>query len=234
MQDNVERVWTRIRAVLSGSGREMDSITLVAVTKNVPADRILEARQAGIVHFGENKVQEAKGKIPLLPGDTTWHMVGHLQRNKAKDALALFDLIQSLDSMGLADELSKRARSLGTVAKVLIQVNTSGEETKSGVRPDGFRKLLDYIGGLEGINVTGLMTIGPFTGDAERIRSSFRMLRELFDTTAAGPHRNVRLEHLSMGMTDDFEIALEEGANMLRIGRAIFGERTISQGESAR
>lgn len=226
---NVESVLARADRALARAGRQGERVVLVAVTKNVSAERILEAREAGLTDFGENRVQEARTKIPLLPGDLTWHMVGHLQQNKVKEALRLFSLIQSLDSAVLAEELSKRAKSLGIVAKALVQVNTSGEDTKHGVRPAELGSLLARIERLEAIEVTGFMTIGPFTNEIARIRSSFRELRKLFDTTAAGSYSHVRMEHLSMGMTDDFEIALEEGANMLRIGRAFFGERSVSQ-----
>jgi hypothetical protein len=231
---NIGEVLGRIGAALARAGRQSEAVTLVAVTKNVPAARILEAREAGLAQFGENRIQEARQKIPVLPGDLRWHMIGHLQSNKVKDAVSLFDMIQSVDSAELASEVARRAVLLGRTAKVLVQVNTSGEKTKHGVEPDGVQQLLDRIETLEGIEVSGLMTIGPLTGNTGEIRASFARLRRIFEEISAMAYRRSRMDLLSMGMTDDFEIALEEGSNMLRIGRAIFGERTVSQEESAR
>jgi pyridoxal phosphate enzyme (YggS family) len=226
MMKSVQQIQERIRAALARSGRADDEVTLVAVTKGVGPGHIREAYEAGVRHFGENRIQEASSKIPGLPGVITWHMIGHLQRNKTKEALKLFDIIQSVDSERLASEISRRAEAIGVTAEVLIQVNTAFEETKYGVEPSDLPGLLDSIQKLEGIQVGGLMTIGPFTDDTDRIRRSFRLLSKLFEESARTGYRNVEMKHLSMGMTDDFEIALEEGATIVRIGRAIFGPRT--------
>lgn len=226
MSIHVDNVLERIHSVLSRENRKVDEVTVVAVTKGVRPELILQASDSGLKHFGENRVQEAMSKIRLLPNDLTWHMVGHLQRNKAKTALNIFDLIQSLDSKRLALEISKHASSIGKVARVLIQVNTTSERSKFGVMPERLAELLDNVDRLESIQVVGLMTIGPFTDDASLIRRSFRTLKKLFDDISEKSYRNVKMNYLSMGMTDDFEIALEEGANMLRIGRAFFGPRT--------
>ncbi len=226
MRDRIESVFERISRALSRCGRAGDNVTVIAVSKGVTRGRIISARQAGITHFGENRVQEAVSKISEISAECTWHMVGHLQRNKVKEALVLFDVIQSLDSERLALEISKRALNLGKIAKVLVQVDTTCEDTKYGVRSEDVPALLELIEGLEGIRVEGLMTIGPFTDDHRRIRDSFRSLKNLFDESGRGDYLNVTMKHLSMGMSDDFEIALEEGANMVRIGRAIFGPRT--------
>ncbi len=223
--DRVERVQELINKALARSGREGDEVVLVAVTKGVDRDRILRAADAGLRVFGENRVQEAGSKIPCLPDDLSWHMVGHLQRNKVKEALGLFDIIQSVDSPRLADEIAKRSAGRSGETRVLVQVRTTEEETKYGIGEDELERLLDHIEGLENIRVTGLMTIGPFTDDEGEIRKSFRLLRKMFDRIAGVSYRNIVMQDLSMGMTDDFEIALEERATMVRIGRAIFGER---------
>jgi pyridoxal phosphate enzyme (YggS family) len=226
MLSSLNKIKEKIDTALSKTGRSDDEVTLIAVTKGFKAERVFQAYEAGIRHFGENRVQEAATKIPGLPDDITWHMIGHLQRNKTKEALKLFDIIQSVDSKRLAVEVSKRAETLNLMARVLIQVNTAFEETKFGVEPEELPGLFETIEQLENIEVSGLMTIGPFTENVDRIRRSFRLLRKLFEDTEGAGYRNVSMEHLSMGMTDDYEIALEEGATMLRIGRAIFGPRT--------
>jgi len=226
MLDHVKKIKEKIDTALSKTGRSVDEVTLIAVTKGFKAERVIQAYEAGIRHFGENRVQEAATKIPGLPDDIIWHMIGHLQRNKTAEALKLFDIIQSVDSKRLAVEVSRRAKTLNFMARVLIQVKTAFEETKFGVEPEELQELFETIEQLENIEVSGLMTIGPFTENVDMIRRSFRLLRKLFEDAEGAGYRNVSMEHLSMGMTDDFEIALEEGATMLRIGRAIFGPRT--------
>jgi pyridoxal phosphate enzyme (YggS family) len=226
MIESIKQIRDRISTVLARTGRTEEEVTLVAVTKGVSPEYVVEAYKAGLRQFGENRIQEASSKIPELPKDITWHMIGHLQRNKTKEALKLFDIIESVDSERLAVEISRRAEALDVTADVLIQVNTAFEATKFGIEPSALPGLLDSIAGLEHIEVHGLMTIGPFTDDTDRIRRSFRLLRKLFEDTAQAGYRNVEMRHLSMGMTDDFEIALEEGATILRIGRAIFSHRT--------
>jgi pyridoxal phosphate enzyme (YggS family) len=189
----------------------------VAVTKGVEASAIRTAFDCGIRNFGENRVQEAEWKIGQLADlkpNVTWHMVGHLQSNKAKTTIELFDIIHSIDSVRLAEILSRRAEK---TFPVLLEVNVSGEVTKGGFSVGEIAVAVEDIRQLPDLKVIGLMTIAPFMAEAEEVRPVFRKLRELRDS--------LRLEHLSMGMTDDFEVAVEEGATMLRIGRAIFGER---------
>jgi pyridoxal phosphate enzyme (YggS family) len=192
-------------------------VILVVVTKEVGVSAIRAAFDCGIRNFGENRVQEAEDKIAQLSDlrpEVTWHMVGHLQSNKARTAIDLFDIIQSVDSVRLAEILSRR---LEKAFPVLLQVNVSGEATKGGFAVNEVVAAVEDIRRLPNLKVMGLMTIAPLVSDPEEVRPVFRKLRELRDS--------VGLEHLSMGMTDDFEVAVEEGATMLRIGRAIFGER---------
>ncbi|MBN2463234.1 MAG: YggS family pyridoxal phosphate-dependent enzyme [Dehalococcoidia bacterium] len=214
---NIKEVQGRIARACELSHRSPEEITLVAVTKGFEASEIRTAFDCGIRNFGENRVQEAEDKIAQLADirpDVTWHMVGHLQSNKAKTAVGLFDIIHSVDSVRLAEVLSRRVEKL---LPVLLEVNVSGEATKGGFPVEEIAAVIEEIKRLPDLNVMGLMTIAPFLADPEEVRPVFRKLRELGDS--------LRLGHLSMGMTDDFEVAIEEGATMLRIGRAIFGER---------
>ena len=217
IEANVREVHRRIARACERSRRSPDEITLVVVTKEVGISAIRAAFDCGIRDFGENRVQDAEDKIGQLSGlkpEVTWHMVGHLQSNKAKTALDLFDIIHSIDSIRLAEILSRRAEK---AFPVLLQVNVSGEATKGGFAVNEVGAAVEEIRRLPNLKVKGLMTIAPFVADVEEVRPVFRNLRELRDS--------LRLEHLSMGMTDDFEVAVEEGATMLRIGRAIFGDR---------
>ncbi len=218
MRENVDRVALR-------AGRDPGEISVVAVTKTVGLDPILEAVEAGVRHVGENRVQEAQVKMPHLPEGVTRHMVGHLQRNKVVHALRLFDLIHSLDRISLAQEISKRAEAGGQVVRVLVQVNTAGDEDRYGVRPEGARDFLEQVSKIGGIRVEGLMTIGPFTDDTDRIRRAFARIRELSESLKGKNMPGVVMEHLSMGMSGDYEIAIEEGATLIRVGTAIFGAR---------
>ncbi|HID55231.1 TPA: YggS family pyridoxal phosphate-dependent enzyme [Candidatus Poribacteria bacterium] len=225
VRDNVERVKERIEKAAIRAGRDPSQIRIVAVSKTFPVERILEAIEAGITDIGENRVQEAEPKIAQIGNRIKWHMVGHLQRNKVKKALGMFDLIQSVDSLRLLDEMEKRAARMGRMIDVLIQVNTSGEETKYGLKPDEVMSFMEVVSQKEHIRVLGLMTIGPLVDDPEKARPSFVMLRRIKEEIEAAKIPKVEMRYLSMGMTDDFEIAIEEGSNMVRIGRAIFGER---------
>ncbi len=216
------RIGERIRAAARRSGRQAQDVTLVAVTKGFPASVVEEALAVGIRHVGENRVQEAATKIPPLRDRATWHLVGHLQRNKAKRALELFDVIESLDSLRLAGELQKRAEQAGASVRVLVEVNTSGEATKYGVTPGALYELLNALAELDRLKVEGLMTVGPVVSEPDAARPAFRRLRELAEGYSGGV-----LEHLSMGMSDDFEVAVEEGATIVRIGTALFGPRPV-------
>lgn len=217
IEQNVRDVEQRIAVACERAGRSPDEVTLIAVTKTIGVPAIEAAFNAGIRNFGENRVQEAQPKIEQLASlrpSLIWHMVGHLQTNKAKTAMDIFDIIHSVDSLRLAETLSQHSQSK---LPVLIEVNVSGEATKSGFLLPEADEAVKRIGRLPNIEVEGLMTIAPWGSDAEEVRPIFRRLRQLGDALG--------LRHLSMGMTDDFEVAIEEGATLVRIGRAIFGER---------
>jgi len=214
---NIREVRERIARAAARAGRSPADVTIVAVTKTVTEQAIREAVAAGICNLGESRVQEAQRKIAQMAGcepKPVWHMIGHLQRNKVQTALEIFDIIQSIDSVRLAREVSAQAKK---VVPVLLEVNVSGEETKGGFTTGELAGALKSISNLPNLSIKGLMTVAPWTDDAEEVRYVFRTLRELRDSYG--------LEHLSMGMSDDFEIAVEEGATMVRLGRIIFGER---------
>jgi hypothetical protein len=196
------------------------SALIVAVTKNVEIPQIIEAIEAGITDIGENRVQEAKAKFAEIKNkfpDVKWHMIGHLQKNKVKAALLMFDVIQSVDSFELAEEIDKRANR---IVECFIEINTSGEGSKYGVNPDDLFELLKSLSNLKNIKVAGLMAMGPLTQDKDLIRRSFRKLRELRDRAQAGGFPDVK--HLSMGMSDDYPLAIDEGSDIIRVGRAVF------------
>ena len=213
---NLERVQAAIAAACRRSGRSSDDVLLIAVSKTVEVERVRAAIAAGVSALGENRVQEAREKIDALGRPVPWHLIGPLQTNKARDAARLFDWIHSVDRLELATELSRRARALGRTLDVLLEVNIGEEPQKAGARPQEIKSLLDAVAGLDGIRVRGLMAIPPMA-EPEQSRPRFRRLRELRDA--------VGLEHLSMGMSADFEVAVEEGATMVRVGTAIFGPR---------
>lgn len=223
----VEAVLEKISKVCERVGRKPEEIKLVAVSKTFPPEAIKEAFLAGVRLIGENRVQEALSKYESLKDlDIEWHMVGYLQRNKVKKALKIFDYIQSLDRLSLAEEIDKEAKRMGIdKVKVLVEVNISGEPTKHGVVPEELFDFIDSLDRFESLDIRGLMTIGPLTDDIEKIREAFRKMNFLFEKVKRDFPR-VRWEYLSMGMTDDFEIAIEEGSNMVRVGRGIFGSRS--------
>jgi pyridoxal phosphate enzyme (YggS family) len=204
------------------AGRDRAEIELLAVSKTQPAEAIAEAMRAGITHFGENKVQEARGKIEEL-GRGVWRLIGHLQGNKAKDAVRLFDSIDSVDRADLADEIEHRADAFGKTQNVLLQVNIAGEGTKFGCPPDAARALAETINALPRLCLRGLMTVPPFTPEPEKSRPHFAALRELRDQIQRDT--GLDLPVLSMGMSGDFAVAIEEGSTCVRIGTALFGER---------
>ena len=208
--ENLAAVESRIHAACARAGRKRTDVTLVAVSKTFGADRVDEAIAAGVTHIGENRVQEARDKKPQVQGAAQWHLVGHLQSNKAKDAVRIFDVIETVDSVELAQKI---ARASETARDVLLQVNIGDEPQKSGVSTADVQRLVQQIRAIQGIHLTGLMAIPPI-GDP---RKHFRRLVEIRDQFG--------LEHLSMGMSEDFEVAIEEGSTMVRIGRAIFGAR---------
>ncbi len=219
VKENIEKLRERIDRVCKKCGRNPEEIIIVGATKTVPPEKILEAIDCGIKIIGENRVQEALQKYEIIGDKVEWHMIGHLQRNKVKKALQIFKCIQSLDSLRLAEEIQKRATQ---PIDVLVEVNTSFEPTKFGLHPDEVIDFVKKVSEFDRIRIKGLMTIGPLGREP---RDSFRTLRKLFDKIDSLNIIGVEMKFLSMGMTDDFEIAIEEGSNMIRIGRAIFGER---------
>ncbi len=223
IRENLERIREKIRVKSELVGRDPQEITLVAVTKTVEADRIEEAIAAGVNIIGESRVQEAKEKYGKVESKIIWHLVGHLQRNKAKDAVKIFDLIHSVDSTKLAKEIDKQAKKVGKIQKILVEVNASGEESKYGLSPEEVITFLKEVSGFPNIKVEGLMTMAPFYENPQDCRPCFRKLRELREEIKAENIKDVEMVYLSMGMSSDFEVAIEEGSNMVRIGRAIFG-----------
>jgi hypothetical protein len=223
LEANIKAVQQRIEAACARAGREPASVTLVSVTKGQPPEIVCAAAALGLNLFGENKVQEAKAKIPACPGRVRWHMVGHLQTNKCRDAVGLFEMVQSVDSLYLAEELNKRADQASKTLPILLEVNAVGEASKFGYRPDQLLADLSRINALPRLVLHGLMTVPPWVDDPEKARPVFRQMRELkarCEQVLGAP-----LPHLSMGMTGDFEVAIEEGATMVRVGTALFGER---------
>ncbi|MFA4838318.1 MAG: YggS family pyridoxal phosphate-dependent enzyme [Candidatus Neomarinimicrobiota bacterium] len=224
---NWNRLNDQIAATTTRIGRVPETIKIVTVGKTFPVAILKAAMEVGIRVFGENRVQEAAPKIEFFRNipDIEWHMIGHLQTNKAKKAAELFNVIQSVDSVRLAQLLSTEGGRLGRTIPVFIEINTSGESAKSGMAPDALFPALDEIAVLPNIAVSGLMTVGPLTDDVGQIRHAFRQLKKLYDRAREQSYPNCHFERLSMGMSGDFEIAIEEGSTMIRVGRAIFGER---------
>ncbi|HON58703.1 MAG TPA: YggS family pyridoxal phosphate-dependent enzyme [Smithella sp.] len=222
---NIQTIRERIAAAARRIHRSADAVKLLAVTKTVPPAAIRTAMEAGITDFGENYVQEAREKIAAIEQNARWHMIGHLQTNKAKYAVNLFDYIHSVDRLELAAELNKRLEKAGRKMNILIEVNVSGEETKNGVPADRAMDLVKSIAPLKHLSVKGLMTMAPYSDNPENARPCFAALKNLQQDIIREGIDGIAMEELSMGMTDDFEIAIEEGATIVRIGRAIFGER---------
>jgi len=221
---NLNAIQQRIEQACKRVGRDPASVTLVAVSKSQPPEAVRAAADLGLTIFGENRVQEAKAKIPLCPGRLRWHMIGHLQTNKARDAVELFDMIESVDGLHLAQELNKRAEQQAKRLPVLLEVNIAGESSKFGYQPEQMLAELKELNVLPRLELHGLMTMAPWTPEPEKVRPVFRRLREL--KQECEEILRAPLEHLSMGMTSDFEVAIEEGATLVRIGTALFGPRT--------
>jgi pyridoxal phosphate enzyme (YggS family) len=228
--ENVAVVHERIARAVKRAGRRTEDIALMAVSKTNPPENIRAAYDAGLRLFGENRVQEFAGKAEALRDlhDAEWHMIGHLQTNKTARTAELFHAVDSVDSLKLAEKLDAAARNLGRKLNVLVEINVGGETAKSGVAPDSqdLEELLSAAPRLEALRFRGLMTVPPFADDPERARPYFRKLRELRDTIAARNLSAVSMDQLSMGMSHDFETAIEEGSTCVRVGTAIFGERT--------
>jgi len=222
--DRLQRVRERIAAAAARAGRDPGSITLVGVSKTIPAERVAEVVEAGLGDLGENRVQEGRDKAPLLPQTVRWHLVGHLQANKANHAARLFQVVHSIDSVDILERLERAAEREGRRIMAMVQVDLAGETTKFGARAEELHRILETAAGLESVEVCGLMILPPHDPDPGRSRPYFRRLRDLL-VEAQGRHARLPLRHLSMGMTEDFEVAIEEGATMVRVGRALFGER---------
>lgn len=221
---NLKRLKVRIDKRCASIGRNPEQIRIIGVSKTIPADGVREAMLAGLKDFGENKIQEGIRKIEAVEPKPTWHFIGHLQRNKAKKATEYFDVIQSVDSVELAEMIAAKSREMNKEMEILLQLNSSAEAQKSGFYPGEIREAADKINKLSGLSLTGLMTIGPLTDDENLIKRSFSFTKEVYDKLK--DDIGGRFEWLSMGMSGDFELALEYGANILRIGTAIFGPRS--------
>jgi PLP dependent protein len=229
--ENLERVREKIAGAAVKRGRAVDEIELVAITKTHPADKVREAIEAGQTLFGESRVQEARAKIPELPSNLRWHFVGHLQKNKIRHALPLFELFHSIDSLALAQDMNRIANEEGMHPRVLLEVNVAGEGSKFGFKPETVGAEMESLLALPRLSIEGLMCIPPLAEEAEVSRACFVQLRELRD--ALEKEFDLKLPQLSMGMTNDFMVAVEEGATLVRVGTAIFGERTKKQKQKA-
>lgn len=228
VSDNLKEVEEKIQKACDRAGRDRSEVTLIAVSKTKPVDMLMEAYNDGIRTFGENKVQELTGKIEQMPDDIQWHMIGHLQRNKVKYIAGKVALIHSVDSYRLAEEINIQAKKHGCIIPILIEVNVANEESKFGVQLDEAEDLVRECAALDGITVKGLMTIAPFVEDPEDNRPVFKALKDKSVDIAAKKIDNVSMDILSMGMTNDYEIAIEEGATMVRVGTGIFGARNYN------
>jgi pyridoxal phosphate enzyme (YggS family) len=223
--DNLTHITQRIRSAAVTAGRDPSLVRLVAVSKTRPPADIMAACRAGQLLFGENYVQELVTKAAQVTAPVQWHMIGHLQSNKVKHVAGLVSLVHSLDRLSLAQEISRRWSESGRVCDALIQVNIAGEATKGGTSEQGALELARFVSRLPGIRIRGLMTMPPFFDDPERSRPCFRRLRHLAEEIAAAGIEGVEMTELSMGMSGDFEVAVQEGATLVRVGTAIFGER---------
>lgn len=230
IRDNIEQVQKNIEAACARAGREREQVTLISVSKTKPVSMLREAYEAGSRDFGENKVQELLDKIPEMPGDVRWHMIGHLQRNKVKYIVGKVYLIHSVDSLRLAEEISREAVKQQTEVNILIEVNVAEEESKFGTTLAEATELVMAVSKLPGIHICGLMTIAPFTENAEENRQYFRKLKQLSVDIARKNIDNINMNVLSMGMTGDYSVAVEEGATCVRVGTGIFGERDYGKG----
>ena len=223
--ENIRSVEQRIQAACARAGRRRDEVTLICVTKTMPVTDLQEAYDEGQRNFGENRVQEITEKYPLLPDDIRWHMIGHLQRNKVKYLMDRVVMIHSVDSASLARTISKEAVKAGRTMDILLEVNAAGEESKFGLAYEEVLPLVREIASLPGLHICGLMTVAPYTDDPETNREFFKKLRDLSVDIDRQSIDNVSMHTLSMGMTGDFEVAIEEGATHIRVGTAIFGKR---------
>ena len=228
LEENLKKVQENIRIACEKAGRDPSEVTLIAVSKTKPVETLKEAYDLGVRVFGENKVQELDKKIDALPEDISWHMIGHLQRNKVKYIAGRVELIHSVDSFRLAEEINIHAKKQGIVIPILIEVNVAGEESKFGVSVEDTEELIRQIAELDGISIRGLMTIAPYVVDSEENRTIFNKMLKLSVDIIQKNIDNVSMDILSMGMTGDYMVAIEEGATMVRVGTGIFGERNYN------
>ncbi len=225
LKENLNEVEKKIEAACQKAGRDRSEVTLIAVSKTKPVTDLEEIYDAGVRDFGENKVQELCGKIEEMPKDIKWHMIGHLQRNKVKYIIDKVSLIHSVDSFRLAEEINIQAKKKGIVVPILIEVNIADEESKFGVAKEDAIELVKQVSTLDAVHIMGLMTIAPYVVDFEENRPYFRKIKDLSVDIMNEKIDNVCMDIISMGMTGDFEVAIEEGATMVRVGTGIFGER---------
>ena len=228
LKENLAKVEENIQAACDRAGRKREEVTLIAVSKTKPVEMLQEAYDLGVRVNGENKAQELASKYEVLPKDIHWHMIGHMQRNKVKYIIDKVDLIHSVDSVRLAETIDKEAEKHNVTANILIEVNVAKEESKFGLMPEEVDGFIDEIANLKHIQVKGLMTIAPFVANPEENREVFQKLKKLSVDIAAKNINNVNMSVLSMGMTNDYQVAVEEGATMVRVGTGIFGERDYS------
>jgi pyridoxal phosphate enzyme (YggS family) len=226
---NIDEINEKIEKACMRSGRQRNEVTLIGVTKTIDESIVNASLQYGITDIGENKVQEVTRKYDQIEKGIRWHLIGHLQTNKVKYIIDKVDLIHSVDSLKLAKEIDKRAAQHNRIMEVLIQINVVDEESKFGIPKNQAKSLISEISLLENVKVVGLMNIAPFYGDAELARRDFKVMKQLFDSIKAESIDNVDMRYLSMGMTGDYEVAVEEGANLLRVGTGIYGARDYSK-----
>lgn len=229
LKQNLTNVETNIQAACDRAGRERSSVTLIAVSKTKPVELIKEAYDAGVRDFGENKVQEICEKYDKLPPDIKWHMIGHLQRNKVKYIIDKVCMIHSVDTYRLAEEINIQAKKHGKIMPVLLEVNVANEETKFGIRMEDAAQLAEEVSHLDSLDVRGLMAVAPFTEDPEENRKYFQQIRKLAVDIREKRIDNIDMSTLSMGMTGDYTVAVEEGASMVRVGTGIFGQRNYGK-----
>lgn len=230
IEKNLSEIKENIRLAAERSGRSPDDIILLGVTKTIDCERIQKLMDLGVKNLGENRVQELMGKLDVIKGDVSWHLIGSLQTNKVKYIIGKVKLIHSVDSIRLAKEISRLSVKAGAVTDVLLEVNCAGEESKHGFSPSEVTPALEELKGLPGIKIRGLMTVAPYVENPENNRVYFRKLRELFIDIKAKNGDNIDMTYLSMGMTNDYVTAIEEGANIVRIGTGIFGARNYNTG----
>lgn len=228
IKENIKFINEKIEKAANKAGRKGKDITLVGVSKTIDALRVQEAVNSGIMHLGENKVQELAGKIPLIEGNVHWHLIGTLQTNKVKYIIGKVCLIHSVDRIQLAKEINKCALKNNLVQDILLQINIGNEETKHGFSYDEAEKVLEELKDLKNIKICGFMCIAPFVKNQEENRSCFKDMKKIFDKFMHIKENNIDIKYLSMGMTNDYETAIEEGANIVRIGTGVFGSRSYN------